>query len=129
MDVKQHSVLDLDVLNRAADKPAEAKGSGTSQAPTLFDNEQIPSANVYATLREFYGLSNRECDVVAVLCRGKTNKKMAEALFVTEKTIKFHLTSIYKKAEVKNRLELFSLLYPLFQGPFNQGGHRTVGTA
>jgi LuxR family transcriptional regulator of csgAB operon len=44
------------------------------------------------------------------LLDGKSNKELAETLFVSEKTIESHLANIYRKVGVKNRLELFSRL-------------------
>jgi DNA-binding CsgD family transcriptional regulator len=40
-----------------------------------------------------------EKEVVKKLLQGKSNKQIADELFVTEKCIKFHITSIYKKAK------------------------------
>ena len=49
-------------------------------------------------------LSTREKEVAALVCQtGMTNKQAADKLFVSEKTIKFHLTNIYKKLGVQNR--------------------------
>lgn len=50
-------------------------------------------------------LSNAENNVCTYLSRGMTNGKIAEALFVEEKTVKFHLTNIYKKLGVQGRSE------------------------
>ena len=52
------------------------------------------------------GLSRRETEVVEQLVLGKTNKEIADTLFVTEKTIKFHLTNIYKKMCIRSRSQL-----------------------
>lgn len=52
------------------------------------------------------GLSNREVEVAKVVVQGKTNKETANLLFVTEKTVKFHLTNIYKKLAVKSRTQM-----------------------
>ena len=52
------------------------------------------------------GLSNRESEVTDLLTLGLTNKEIAARLFVTEKTVKFHLTNIYKKMNVKSRSQL-----------------------
>ena len=43
------------------------------------------------------GLSNREAEVAELVSKGLSNKEVANQLFVTEKTVKFHLTNIYKK--------------------------------
>lgn len=50
-------------------------------------------------------LSRREAEVLAQVMLGKTNKAIGEGLFVTEKTVKFHLTNVYKKLGVKHRSE------------------------
>lgn len=52
------------------------------------------------------GLSPRESEVAVAVSRAKSNKEVANELFVTEKTVKFHLTNIYKKMQVKSRAQL-----------------------
>ena len=52
------------------------------------------------------GLSRREAEVATLVGRGLSNKATASALFVTEKTVKFHLTNVYRKLKIKNRVNL-----------------------
>ncbi len=58
-------------------------------------------------------LSRREIQVVDQVIKGVSNREVANALFVTEKTIKFHLTNIYKKLNIRNRNALIVLMYDL----------------
>ena len=51
------------------------------------------------------GLTKRELDIVRLLKTGLNNKPIAKELWVTEQTVKFHLTSIYSKLGVSNRTE------------------------
>lgn len=51
-------------------------------------------------------LSNRQKEVVDLVCKGLSNKEIANQLFITEKTVKFHLTTIFKLSGVKNRTQL-----------------------
>ena len=53
----------------------------------------------------FSQLSKAENDVFALLLQGKANKEIADQLYVSEKTIKCHLTNIYKKLGVSSRAE------------------------
>jgi DNA-binding CsgD family transcriptional regulator len=50
-------------------------------------------------------LSERELDVFMLLLEGKTNKTIAEELFVSVNTVKFHLQNIYLKLDVDNRTD------------------------
>jgi DNA-binding NarL/FixJ family response regulator len=50
-------------------------------------------------------LTSRERDVLALLPTCKSNIEIADALFVSEHTIKSHLYKIFKKINVKNRLQ------------------------
>jgi ATP/maltotriose-dependent transcriptional regulator MalT len=50
-------------------------------------------------------LSSRELDVFMLLLKGFSNHKIAEQLFVSVNTVKFHLQNIYVKLDVKNRAE------------------------
>lgn len=60
------------------------------------------------------GLSNREIETAVLVTKGLSNREIANQLFVTEKTIKFHLTNIYKKMHIKSRAELIVRCLPYF---------------
>ncbi|WP_051935917.1 response regulator transcription factor [Salegentibacter sp. Hel_I_6] len=51
-------------------------------------------------------LSNQEKKVKNLIEEGKTNKEIAEALFISLSTVKTHTSNIYSKLGVKNRKEL-----------------------
>ena len=51
-------------------------------------------------------LTQRELEIVSAIVEGCTNKDIAQTLSLSEQTVKHHLTSIYAKLGVSNRLEL-----------------------
>jgi len=53
-----------------------------------------------------YGLTPRELQIVALVVGAAGNKKIAETLNISEKTVKHHLTRIFEKVNVSSRLEL-----------------------
>ena len=50
-------------------------------------------------------LSKREIEVLSEMVKGKTNKDIAETLFVSEKTIKTHVSHILNKLQVSDRTQ------------------------
>ncbi len=50
-------------------------------------------------------LTKRERDVLTCLVKGNSNKEMADSMFISEKTVKNHLTSIFRKLGVKDRTQ------------------------
>ncbi|MCU5746797.1 response regulator transcription factor [Staphylococcus sp. SQ8-PEA] len=50
-------------------------------------------------------LSKRETEVLAEMVKGKTNKEIAQALFVSEKTVKTHVSHIFTKLQVTDRTQ------------------------
>lgn len=56
--------------------------------------------------RKTYGLTSRELEVVALITEGCTNKDIANSFGISEETVKRHLTNIFNKLGVGNRLEL-----------------------
>jgi DNA-binding NarL/FixJ family response regulator len=50
-------------------------------------------------------VTDREMDVLGLVAQGKSNAEIARALFVTTKTVKYHLTGIFSKLGVRNRTE------------------------
>jgi DNA-binding CsgD family transcriptional regulator len=51
------------------------------------------------------GLTRRELEVLRLVSEGRSNKAVAAILWVTDQTVKFHLSNIYRKLAVKNRFE------------------------
>lgn len=58
-----------------------------------------------------YDLSGREMDVLDLLLDDDSNSEIAEKLFVSENTIRFHVSNILKKTGCKNRKEIVTLFY------------------
>jgi DNA-binding NarL/FixJ family response regulator len=56
-------------------------------------------------------LTAREREVISSLGEGRRNKEIAERLFISEKTVRHYLTSIFSKLEVDDRLELMIFAY------------------
>lgn len=65
----------------------------------------------YKVLSGRYDLSKREIDVVKLVCIGKSNLEISEALFITPNTVKKHMTKILLKFKVANRVQLLNLLF------------------
>ena len=72
-------------------------------SPTSFAAKEISAAITQKS--EQFSLSPRELQIVTQLHRGETLKILAGSLFITEATLKTHLSSIYRKLGVKNRLQ------------------------
>jgi DNA-binding CsgD family transcriptional regulator len=56
------------------------------------------------------GITQREQEVLQLLVTGKTYKEIAAELFISLPTVKTHVSNIYSKAKVRNRLELSNLI-------------------
>ena len=51
------------------------------------------------------GLTKRETEILRLTAEGYSNSQLARMLWVTEQTVKFHLSNIYRKLDVSNRTE------------------------
>lgn len=54
---------------------------------------------------ESRGLTKREMEILRLAAEGHSNSQLARMLWVTEQTVKFHLSNIYRKLDVANRTE------------------------
>ena len=57
-------------------------------------------------MKQINTLSRRELEVVDLLLQGKSNKLIALALGISDRTVEFHLKNVYAKFEVSSRMEL-----------------------
>jgi DNA-binding NarL/FixJ family response regulator len=60
---------------------------------------------------EDLGLSEREAALLATLARGLSNQEIGKELWITEQTVKFHLTNVYRKLGVENRTQATRIAY------------------
>jgi len=65
----------------------------------------MPQNRTSEASRDF-GLTAREVQVIALIVAGYTNKDLARQLGISEHTVKHHLTNVFDKLGVSNRLEL-----------------------
>ncbi|NHM27269.1 response regulator transcription factor [Desulfofundulus sp. TPOSR] len=56
-------------------------------------------------------LTNRELEILQLLAQGESNKSIAQKLFISEKTVKNHLTNIFQKLNVNDRTQ--AVLYAI----------------
>lgn len=71
---------------------------------TAFHALGLPVLNDNAVARAA-GLTERELTIMKAVARGLSNSAIGKELWVTEQTVKFHLTNVYRKLGVRNRTE------------------------
>ena len=70
-------------------------GRGNGSAPEAPDGKEDEDVD----------LTRREREILALVAEGHSNRELARMLWVTEQTVKFHLSNIYRKLDVANRTE------------------------
>ena len=77
----------------------------TLGALTLVPAPLVPGRVTRRRRRGPGGLTRRELEVLRLVARGATNRAVAATLWVTDQTVKFHLSNVYRKLGVRNRFE------------------------
>jgi DNA-binding NarL/FixJ family response regulator len=76
-------------------------------SPVSFAAKEIVDALQRKQLK--FGLSQRELQILTLLPSDETLSTLAKSLFISESTLKTHLTHIYRKLDVKNRLQAINV--------------------
>jgi len=63
--------------------------------------------------KELYAISSRELDVFKLIIDGLTNKEISDQLFISEHTVKNHITHIFQKLNVTDRLQAMAKVYQI----------------
>jgi DNA-binding NarL/FixJ family response regulator len=79
---------------------------GRETVADLVQTLSMPTSTAAASARNKFGLTARELDIVGALVADCVNKEIAKRFAISEKTVKHHLTNIFDKLGVSNRLEL-----------------------
>lgn len=72
--------------------------------------------NIKKLMVKDFDLTEREFEIVLLICQGHTNKEIASKLFITENTIKKHVLNIYKKMNIDSRSTLMKLYFENLYG-------------
>jgi len=91
-------------VERGTDAPSVERGTDAPSVERATDARERSSDA--RPLELAAGLTNREAEIVELIAQGLTNAEVAQRLFVSEITVKKHLTSIFLKTGVKNRTQL-----------------------
>jgi len=59
---------------------------------------------------ELYGLTKRESDILELLISGYSNKEICDQIVIANNTLKKHILNIYRKLDIKNRVQLFRMI-------------------
>lgn len=104
-DSKAEGYVDIDVNpTRLINAISRVHSGGNVMSPTLAGRLiRKPNNEKAKTKMLETNLSKREEEVLLLVNKGKTNKEIAAALYVTENTVKAHLHSILKKLEADTR--------------------------
>jgi DNA-binding NarL/FixJ family response regulator len=98
-------------------------GSGNVLSPRVIQNlfeEHEASGREHGSTngrRGEYSLTQREHDILALLAEGRSNRDIAQRLYLSEKTVKAHLAAIFRKLGVTNRTQAAMVAVQIGVGP------------
>ncbi len=81
-----------------ADQRIPKNGHALNGVPAMATKNELAGE-----LKALYDLTEREIEVLLCIWDGLTNKEIAERLFITVSTTKYHISNLYVKLDVKNR--------------------------
>ena len=77
------------------------------------DNSTVQTLNLEDAMelvKNKYELTNRELEILTEVYNGKTNTQIAEDLFISESTVKAHIYNIFRKMNVKSRVDAVCII-------------------
>ncbi len=91
---------DLFLTDEKGYKGKEIQTAGQTEEGAMLSYEDCIAA----------GLTRREAEIALFICRKYSNKEIADALVISETTVKKHISNIFEKTEIKKREELMMYL-------------------
>ncbi|WP_227937270.1 LuxR C-terminal-related transcriptional regulator [Alkalihalobacillus deserti] len=101
--VNQRSMVETEISLDFGRQPV------TSSKPTIQNGESI--------LKKKLNLSSREVEVLNQLLKGFNNREIASNLYISEHTVKNHITHIFQKLGVSDRSQAIAMIYQLGYSP------------
>jgi DNA-binding NarL/FixJ family response regulator len=98
-------------------------GSGNVLSPRVIQNlfDDAESGSLNGGRRSEFSLTQRENDILGLLAEGRSNREIAQSLYLSEKTVKAHLAAIFRKLGVTNRTQAAMAAVSMGVGPYPVG--------
>lgn len=90
---------------RMEEEIEQIKQDLTSYSESYYFNEK--SVSLESTIIHSEKLTDRQKALLKLMAEGLSNKEIAEKLFITESTVKYHIKNIYNILELKDRKDFF----------------------
>jgi DNA-binding NarL/FixJ family response regulator len=119
------SVVASLAVNGNGNGHANGKNGSLAVLPTVNGNGHARPAGPADS--QVCPLTRRELEILRAVAEGHTNARIGRDLWVTEQTVKFHLSNIYRKLGVSNRTE--ASRYALVNDLFGTANHNGSGGA
>ncbi|GGA81746.1 EAL domain-containing protein [Ornithinibacillus halotolerans] len=91
------------------------------EAPAINGKENVSLQEAMIQLQTKYNITSREMDVFELILKGSSNKEIAESLYISEHTVKNHVTRIFNKMGVNDRVHAITILYQTFRSEHIKG--------
>lgn len=79
--------------------------NGGTYIPSDLAAELIKGYNTKPQIKDEEELTDREIEVIKAIAEGMSNKEIAAALFISEKTVKNHISNIFRKLDISDRTQ------------------------
>jgi DNA-binding NarL/FixJ family response regulator len=86
------------------------KGMSSAEAFEEIAQSQSAKSDGEPLNEEIKNLTRREIEILRLVAEGLTNEEIAKRIFISEKTVKTHLTNIFDKLKVNNRFKAALLI-------------------
>jgi DNA-binding CsgD family transcriptional regulator/tetratricopeptide (TPR) repeat protein len=83
--------------------PLQAKTEAIAQRARVSLDTETPQARRLSQVAADLGLTSREVEVLGYLASGKTDRQIADALFISKKTVSVHVSNLLRKLDAENR--------------------------
>ncbi len=83
---------------------------------------RVKSGDAFDACAEKFGITARESEIIRLLLEGKDNKRITAELFISDHTVKNHIHNIYRKLDIRNRVQLVRCFQVALEEPGRLAG-------
>ena len=83
---------------------------------------RVKSGDAFDACAEKFGITARESEIIRLLLEGKDNKRITAELFISDHTVKNHIHNIYRKLDIRNRVQLVRCFQAALEEPGRPAG-------